>query len=97
MDIEFYEHQFVVEKSTLGYAQRKGKLDKQNNIDLVKDSLTQYYLLQQLDLYLIELYLNETFVDHQVDILYYQALRSLLDLPQFEQAFQNRARLFSAN
>jgi len=72
MDIEFYEHQFVIENSTLDYAQQKGKLDKQNNIDLVKDSLTQYYLIQQLDLYLVELYLSETFVHHKANTLYYQ-------------------------
>jgi len=85
MDIEFYEHQFVIENSTLDYAQQKGNLGKQNNINLVKDSLTQYYLLHQLDLYLVELYLSETFVHQQVNTLYYQALKPLLNLPQFKE------------
>jgi len=85
LDADFFEHQFNVENSALGYAQLTGKLDKQNNIVLVKDSLTQYYLLQQLDLYLVELYLGESSIHHNVDHLFYEALKSILELPRFAE------------
>ena len=84
-NLEFYELQFVIANSTFNYTQQKGKLNKQYNIGLVKDSLTQYYLLQQLDLHLVDLYLNEVFVHYQMDTLYYQALKPILNLPQFEE------------
>jgi len=84
-DVEFYEHQFVIEQGVLSYAQLRGSLNKQNNIISIKDSLSLFYLLHQLDAYLLELYLSELTTTHQIDIIYYQALEPLLKLPQFEQ------------
>lgn len=83
MDAEFYEHRFIIEQGILSYTQLTGSLSKQNNISLIKENLTLYYLLHQMDAYLMELYLSELTATHQTDFAYYNAIQPLLKLPQF--------------
>jgi len=83
LDAEFYEHQFIIEQGVLRFAQLTGSLNKENNIGLIKDSLTLYYILHQMDLYFLELYLNEITSSYQASFTYYSAIEPLLKLPQF--------------
>jgi len=85
LSVELYEHQFKIEHAILAYTQQTGGLSKENNIDAIKDSLTFYYLLHQMDFYLIELYLDELTSSHKTNFKYYQALEPLLKLPKYEQ------------
>jgi len=82
-DAEHYEYQYIIENSALSYAQHSGNLAKQNNIGIVKDSLTQYYLLQQMDFYLVELSFAESSIAHQINTSTFDAIQPLLNLPQF--------------
>lgn len=82
-DAEFYEHQFIIEQGQLSYAQLTGTLSKQNNIASIKENLSLYYLIHQLDAYLMELYLNELTSTHHTDLSYYHALQPLLKLALF--------------
>lgn len=85
LSVELYEHQFVIEQGILSYTQQIGGSIKQNNIGSIKDSLTFYYLLQQMDLYLMELYLNELTTSHNIDFEHYRAIEPLLQLKTFAQ------------
>jgi len=51
----------------------------------IESSFTLYFLLNQLDLYLIELYLQETSASYKVDKTYYEALKPLIKLPAYSQ------------
>jgi len=79
--IEFYEHKYVLENSWLSYNQLNGNVSKQNNLPVIKESLSLYYLLNQLELYLLELSLAEFSSIHQVNQTHFNALQPLLKLP----------------
>jgi len=83
--IDYYEHQYLLEYSRLTYLQLSGSISKHNNVVLIKDSLSLYYLFNLLDLYLIEISLAEFASVHQVDHTHFEALQPLLELPQIKK------------
>lgn len=84
-DVDFYEHQNIIEREALSFAQISRDVQQQYNTGLVKDSFTVYFLLNQLDMYLIELYLKETSALYKIDKTYYEALIPLIELPAYAQ------------
>jgi len=84
-DVDFYQHQYTIESEALGFAQISRDVKQQYSTGLVKDSFTLYFLLNQLDLYLIELYLQETSAFYKADKTYYEALKPLIKLPAYSQ------------
>jgi len=84
-DIDFYKHEYIIESEALGFAQLIRDIQQQYNTNLVRDSFTLYFLLNQLDLHLIELYLKESTALYKIDNTYYEALKPLVQLPPYSQ------------
>jgi len=82
--IDFYEHQYVLENSRFNYHQLKGEVNHQNNLWEIKESLSLYYLFNQLDLYLLELSLAEFYTVYKVDDTFFDALQPLLQIASIQ-------------
>ncbi len=79
-DVEFYEHQFIIEQGKLTYTQLTGGKREQRNINLIKESSSFYYLFNQLDAYLMDLILSESSMAHQLYSTFFNAIQPLLQI-----------------
>jgi len=82
--IDFYEHWYVLENGNLNYHQISRKPRRQYNLTGIKENQSLYYLLTQLDLYLLELSLAEINSAHHVDHSFFEAFAPLLQLPAIQ-------------
>jgi len=77
---DFYEHQYILEKGQLNYNQLSRKPKQQYHLTGIKENMSLYYLLTQLDLYLLVLSLAEINSAHQMDHSFFDAFAALLQL-----------------
>jgi len=82
--IEFFYYQYILSDCALRYAQITRDLSVYSLIKDTKDKLCIYFLILQLDLYLVELSFSELSSKHQIDTSVYDALQPLLKLEQIK-------------
>ncbi len=82
--VDEYAQQFKMELGKLNYLHRRGHILKEDNLPKLIEYLDIYYLLNKLNLHTTCLALNRVRTVKTYDYMPMEAVRALMDLPQYQ-------------